>query len=942
MSWKFLLPILICFSLCATSCKHQFRSITNECPLQISTPAAADQKIEKIICNNGLPLLIISDPNLPTSGAALLVKTGNNADPEAYPGMAHFTEHCVFLGNEKYPEVSGFPEFLSANNGVYNAFTYPDKTVFLFSVENSAFSEAVDQFVHLFISPKFRQEDLDREKHAVHQEFAACPLSDTRRIHRIQQLAAPQDYPSARFGCGNASTLAPVTTEKMTEWFKLHYSPENMCAIAYTSAPFPKAKKQLAKIFAQIPRSRNYKEQQPFLPSGDTSSLKKLYINQAIQPTSNLEIYWHIYDSVPAIPLGCYKALSEVLRNETENSLVSLLKKERLITSLDVDVYKTSLNTSEFFISYELTEKGDQQYSKIIDLTFQYLQYIQEHGIPSYILEEISTINALNYCYSSKSPLFDLLCEQIVALATEDLSTYPYHTLVYPSYSSHDESLLLKIISDPEQARYILSTKNPKNWEETRELYDPIFNMTYYVKALEGVKDYGKKPSAHTMALPKPNMFIPKEVTLPEAQLLKKQEFPFSPVLSYQDDKLTVYYCEDRYYTTPKLSTQIRIRSPEITRSTPYPLVATELYCLALNDWLVREYYPATTAGLSFTSALGGDGIDLKISGYTTTASALLNSILTSLPNLEINAEAFAIYKKQLLELYQGGLLKCPVRSGLNEAISQAIKETYSNTTKLAALEEVSFGQFQLFASKLLNSVHLEAMVLGNLSNEQQKDFIGTLQGFTMPRSPYTRKPFYYELAVNRASEIYHDYPLTANGMLLLLQDENSSSIQSQVCAEMLFEWLHQVTFEELRTKQQLGYMVGARYRELASRPFGFFYIRSDAYPPEELMDKTSIFLNKVSSCPQDFGMSQEKFRNIRKAYINRILEPEDSFDMMNSVLFSLAFEHPSVEFSVPNAKITAAQTLTYEDFLEYCQRFLTNKFGVKTSVYIRGTQKNE
>ncbi|AAD19093.1 protein-degrading enzyme-like protein [Chlamydia pneumoniae TW-183] len=940
MFWKLLCPILICTSLSITSCEQQFKVVPNQCPLQVSTPAAADQKIEKIICSNGLPLLIISDPNLPTSGAALLVKTGNNADPEEYPGMAHFTEHCVFLGNEKYPEVSGFPGFLSENNGVHNAFTYPNKTVFVFSVEHSAFSDALDQFVHLFINPKFRQEDLDREKYAVHQEFAAHPLSDGRRVHRIQQLVAPQGHPCARFGCGNASTLTPVTTEKMAEWFKLHYSPENMCAIAYTSAPLSKAKKQFSKIFSQIPRSKNYERQEPFLPSGDTSSLKNLYINQAIQPTSNLEIYWHIYESSHPIPLGCYKALAEVLRNESKNSLVSLLKNEQLITDLDVEFFRSSLNTGEFYISYELTEKGDKHYSQVIDSTFQYLRYIQEHGIPNYTLEEISTINALNYCYSSKSPLFDLLCKQIVSLGNEDLSTYPYHSLVYPKYSSEDESALLNLVSDPEQARFVLSSKNSEHWEEATQLHDPIFDMTYYVKALDGVQDYGKVQSLKPIALPKPNLFIPKEVTLPGVHLLKKQEFPFAPALSYQDDKLTLYHCEDHYYTAPKLSSQIRIRSPQISRSSPQFLVATELYCLAVNDQLLREYYPATQAGLSFTSALGGDGIDLRVSGYTTTVPALLNSILTSLPNLEISYETFLVYKKQLLELYQGALLNCPVRSGLDELASQVMKETYSNTTKLSALEKLSFSEFQAFASNLFNSVHLEVMVLGNLSEQQKKDYLEMLQVFTASRSSHATKPFYYELQSQEISEIHHDYPLTANGMLLLLQDKSSPSIQGKVCAEMLFEWLHHITFEELRTQQQLGYMVGARYREFASRPFGFLYIRSDAYSPEELLAKTSLFLNKVSASPEKFGISQEKFANIRKAYINKILEPEHSLDMMNSALFSLAFERPFVEFSTPDLKIAIAETLTYEEFLKYCQCFLSNELGTQTSVYIRGTQK--
>jgi secreted Zn-dependent insulinase-like peptidase len=34
------------------------------------------------------------------------VKVGSFSDPPEIPGMAHFLEHMVFMGSEKYPQVS--------------------------------------------------------------------------------------------------------------------------------------------------------------------------------------------------------------------------------------------------------------------------------------------------------------------------------------------------------------------------------------------------------------------------------------------------------------------------------------------------------------------------------------------------------------------------------------------------------------------------------------------------------------------------------------------------------------------------------------------------------------------------------------------------------------------------------------------------------------------
>jgi len=52
---------------------------------------------------NGLRVLLTSDPKADTAAAALNVRVGHFSDPKYLPGLAHFCEHMLFLGTEKYP-----------------------------------------------------------------------------------------------------------------------------------------------------------------------------------------------------------------------------------------------------------------------------------------------------------------------------------------------------------------------------------------------------------------------------------------------------------------------------------------------------------------------------------------------------------------------------------------------------------------------------------------------------------------------------------------------------------------------------------------------------------------------------------------------------------------------------------------------------------------------
>lgn len=62
---------------------------------------------------NGLKVLIVSDPVTDKSAAALTVDVGHMSDPTDIPGLAHFCEHMLFLGTEKYPNENAYSTFLS-------------------------------------------------------------------------------------------------------------------------------------------------------------------------------------------------------------------------------------------------------------------------------------------------------------------------------------------------------------------------------------------------------------------------------------------------------------------------------------------------------------------------------------------------------------------------------------------------------------------------------------------------------------------------------------------------------------------------------------------------------------------------------------------------------------------------------------------------------------
>ena len=121
--------------------------------------------------DNGMRCLLIHDAEADKAGAALDVHVGAALDPAPLYGTAHFLEHMLFQGTEKYPDENEYMDFISKNGGSNNAYTNLTDTNFHFDVSNEAFEETLDRLAQFFITPTFSESSSEREVNAVDSEF---------------------------------------------------------------------------------------------------------------------------------------------------------------------------------------------------------------------------------------------------------------------------------------------------------------------------------------------------------------------------------------------------------------------------------------------------------------------------------------------------------------------------------------------------------------------------------------------------------------------------------------------------------------------------------------------------------------------------------------------------------------------------------------------------
>lgn len=73
--------------------------------------------------------------------------TGSLSDPANISGLAHFCEHMLFLGTQKYPKENEYSQFLSEHAGSSNAFTSGEHTNYYFDVSHEHLQGALDRYL---------------------------------------------------------------------------------------------------------------------------------------------------------------------------------------------------------------------------------------------------------------------------------------------------------------------------------------------------------------------------------------------------------------------------------------------------------------------------------------------------------------------------------------------------------------------------------------------------------------------------------------------------------------------------------------------------------------------------------------------------------------------------------------------------------------------------
>ncbi|HVE67247.1 MAG TPA: pitrilysin family protein [Solirubrobacteraceae bacterium] len=168
-------------------------------------------------------------------------------------GMAHFLEHLVFKGGEKFPSPRDVNETAERMGGQLNAYTSHDVVAFHITARAESALEAADLLTDFAGRPHLDPEELDRERGVVIQEIARAHDQPSTVAEHLIDRAAFGEHPLGRPVLGPEEHLRTFSREAIVAFRERRWAGARGGAFVVGNLDAIPGNGALEELFARFP-----------------------------------------------------------------------------------------------------------------------------------------------------------------------------------------------------------------------------------------------------------------------------------------------------------------------------------------------------------------------------------------------------------------------------------------------------------------------------------------------------------------------------------------------------------------------------------------------------------------------------------------------------------------------------------------------------------------
>lgn len=821
---------------------------------------------------NKLKCLIIQDSEADKSSAAMNVNIGSLLDPKEFYGLAHFLEHMLFMGTSKYPSENDFMEFLNQNSGHSNAFTDLDSTNYFFDVSNESYHQAIDRFAQFFIKPLFNPSAIEREVQQVDSENKKNLQSDMWRFLQLMRSDGNADSIFTRFSTGNLQTLnKPNIRDALLDFHNKYYSSNLMSLVMLSPKPLEEMEKITDDLFTQVEYNQNInneslqKEYNQVFPY-ENNNTGFFYKIVPVKDKDEISFYWFINENTnPLYDQKPLTYLSSLFGHEGPNSLTSSLVKDDLIHGLSSG-YSCVANTyTKFYIHIDLTKKGLNQYDHVVRRVLHHINKIKEKEINRIFFDELRMIQNLRFDFKNKEDPTNYVSDlaySFTVFKPEDILTGPYLIKKY------DEEMIRKYLSslNNENMNVYLSSKTFDDSEcgKTEVWYGTKYDKEKFIhlndKKFSYFFDHKNLEIRHKLDYPPINKFIPNNFNLINSDISEKY-----PRKILSTNNTSVWYKKDDTFNLPKAAILLQIfTNKNFLEAKKYDTICS-IWNAIFDNELKDITYMAGEANIQIRFFYNLEGIYFQVSGFNSSLKTVLYEVLNKFKSIIENSSSIENIKEKIKvqiedhkKSYNNFYLSAPYTQCIGYLENFLRYPSSTPDKKLEYLIEIEneledinqiFEKniFNFFLSNFLKESKFEFLIQGNISQEESLEIAKSSEQILLNKILIDENVATFRIAnIPQNTNFYFTLPSgdpkNQNSAIVSYFQAGNLNEYDKCCMFLIESLLREKFFDEMRTKQTLGYIVRMAYKEVRKVEGFVCVVQSSAKSPEDIQDRITKF----------------------------------------------------------------------------------------------------
>ncbi|KAH7012102.1 peptidase M16 inactive domain-containing protein [Microdochium trichocladiopsis] len=860
---------------------------------QLETPSVDNRGYRVIRLPNQLEALLVHDADTDKASAALDVNVGSFSDESDMPGMAHAVEHFVLMGTKKYPE-NEYSEYLSLHSGSSNAQTHACSTNYYFDVaakpsnnkkptrsNPSPLFGALDRFAQFFIAPLFEPTTLDRELRVMDSEDKGYKQRDDCRLSQLHKSLSNPNHPYSHLPTGNLETLKILPESKgvdvrakLMKFYETHYSANRMMLCVLGREPLDVLEKWVAELFAEVPnKDLPKKTWEAELPWTQDRLCKQVYA-KPIMNIYGLQLCFPFLQEEALFESQPGRYISYLIGHLGPGSIMSYIKVKGWANTLAAGTHQICPGTpGQFFFYVELTEKGLVHYKDIARVFFQYVALLREGPPEERIFNELKEMADWGFKFMPKTSASEFT-SKICAVMQKPI---PREWLLSGQYRlrKFDAKLIkqgLDLLRPDNFFMTLTSSEFPGDWDHKEKWYGAEYKIEDipkdFISELTRIAYGNAKDRLATLHLPGKNQYIP---TALEAE---KQEVKQPAILLQLLRKCTIprkLYMKDDTFRGPKANVKVCLSTPLVLASAAN-FVKARLFTNLVTDAVEDYAYGAGPTGLSYIVSLDSRGMFVEVSGYKDKLPVLLKAIMVTMRDLEIRDDRFEIAQERANRSFQDSELLQPYKQVSVYVRCLTLQHLYHVEELVQAASNVTADGVRRFHTEVMSQLHIKTLVHGNLAKQDARELTEmtelTLKLSVLPQEewPIARSliippgyNFLFSKTLKNPESVHHCIEY-----FLQIDPKGDPGIRAKT--QLLGQILDEPALRQLRTKEQLGYIVFAGVCTVGSL-YGYGITVESEEKPEYLSARIDLFLATQGTALKE--MSEVDFESHKRSIAN-------------------------------------------------------------------------